>query len=107
MQADSGITLKSLRVDGGAVVNNVMMQFQSDMLGVNVERPRVTESTALGAAYLAGIAVGLWTQDELKEKAELDCTFEPQMDEEQRERRYKGWKKAVRRTMHWEKEDME
>ena len=105
MQADSGITLKSLRVDGGAVANNVMMQFQADMLGVDVERPRVTESTALGAAYLAGIAVGLWTQDEVKDKAELERTFAPQMDAEQRERNYKGWKKAVRRTMHWERDE--
>ncbi|MCG6658239.1 glycerol kinase GlpK [Halomonas campisalis] len=107
MQADSGITLKSLRVDGGAVANNVMMQFQADMLGVNVERPRVTESTALGAAYLAGIGVGLWTQQEVAGKVELEHTFEPKMDAECRERSYKGWKKAVRRTMHWERDDME
>ncbi|MCG6659274.1 glycerol kinase GlpK [Halomonas campisalis] len=107
MQADSGITLKSLRVDGGAVANNVMMQFQADMLGVNVERPRVTESTALGAAYLAGIGVGLWTQQEVAGKVELEHTFEPQMDAECRERSYKGWKKAVRRTMHWERDDQE
>ncbi|MBB3188906.1 glycerol kinase GlpK [Halomonas cerina] len=107
MQADSGITLKSLRVDGGAVANNVVMQFQADMLGVNVDRPVVTESTALGAAYLAGIAVGLWTQDEVVNKGRLERTFEPQMNAELRERRYKGWKKAVRRTMNWEREDEE
>ncbi|MBA2778276.1 glycerol kinase GlpK [Billgrantia kenyensis] len=105
MQADSGITLKALRVDGGAVVNNVMMQFQADMLGVNVERPTITESTALGAAYLAGIAVGMWTQQEVADKAKLERTFEPQMDVERRERNYKGWKKAVRRTMDWERDD--
>ncbi|WP_129139487.1 glycerol kinase GlpK [Modicisalibacter coralii] len=105
MQADSGIALKSLRVDGGAVANNVMMQFQADMLGVAVERPEVTESTALGAAYLAGIAVGLWTQDEVVGKGRLEHTFEPVMEAAQRERHYKGWKKAVRRTMDWERED--
>jgi glycerol kinase len=104
MQADSGITLKALRVDGGAVVNNVMMQFQADMLGVNVERPTITESTALGAAYLAGIAVGMWTQQEVADKVKLERTFEPQMDVERRERNYKGWKKAVRRTMDWERD---
>lgn len=107
MQADSGITLKSLRVDGGAVANNVMMQFQADMLGVNVDRPKVTETTALGAAYLAGIAVGLWTQEEVVSKGIVERTFEPQMDSECRERSYKGWKKAVRRTMDWEREDEE
>ncbi|MFV8836541.1 glycerol kinase GlpK [Aquisalimonas sp. APHAB1-3] len=105
MQADSGITLKALRVDGGAVANNVMMQFQADMLGVNVERPQVTESTALGAAYLAGIAVGVWTKDEVVSKGALDHTFTPDMDPAVREQRYKGWKKAVRRTMHWEKDE--
>ncbi|QTF92064.1 glycerol kinase GlpK [Halomonas sp. BM-2019] len=107
MQSDSGITLKSLRVDGGAVANNVMMQFQADMLGVNVDRPRLTETTALGAAYLAGIAVGLWTKDEVAHKGQLERTFAPQMDAERRERSYKGWKKAVRRTMHWEQEDVD
>ncbi|CAM3301974.1 glycerol kinase GlpK [Halomonas lysinitropha] len=107
MQADSGITLKSLRVDGGAVANNVMMQFQADMLGVNVDRPRITETTALGAAYLAGMAVGLWTQDEVVNKGKVERTFEPQMDSECRERAYRGWKKAVRRTMDWEREDEE
>nr|WP_298412220.1 glycerol kinase GlpK [uncultured Halomonas sp.] len=105
MQADSGITLKSLRVDGGAVANNLMMQFQADMLGVNVERPVITETTALGAAYLAGIAVGLWSREEVADKGILDRTFKPQMDAEKRERSYKGWKKAVRRTMDWERDD--
>ncbi|WP_431025784.1 glycerol kinase GlpK [Halomonas sp. H5] len=107
MQADSGITLKSLRVDGGAVANNIMMQFQADMLGVDVERPRVTESTALGAAYLAGIAVGIWTQQEVAAKGELDRLFSPQMAPELRDRKYRGWKKAVKRTMDWEREDAE
>ncbi|WP_413614815.1 glycerol kinase GlpK [Halomonas cupida] len=104
MQADSGITLKSLRVDGGAVANNVMMQFQSDMLGVDVERPKLTETTALGAAYLAGIAVGMWTQDEVAHKGEIERTFTPTMSPADREQRYKGWKKAVERTMGWERD---
>ncbi len=107
MQADSGITLKSLRVDGGAVANNIMMQFQADMLGVDVERPRITETTALGAAYLAGIAVGIWTQQEVAAKGELDHRFSPQMAPELRDRKYRGWKKAVKRTMDWEREDAE
>ncbi|MEE3214326.1 MAG: FGGY-family carbohydrate kinase, partial [Pseudomonadota bacterium] len=105
MQADSGITLKALRVDGGAVANNVMMQFQADMLAVNVERPQVIESTALGAAYLAGIAVGHWSLEQLAHSGDIERTFCPAMAEEERERRYKGWKKAVRRTMNWERDD--
>ncbi|GEK47976.1 glycerol kinase GlpK [Halomonas pacifica] len=107
MQADSGITLKSLRVDGGAVANNIMMQFQADMLGVDVERPRITETTALGAAYLAGIAVGVWTQQEVAAKGGLDHSFPPQMAPELRDRKYRGWKKAVKRTMDWAREDAE
>ncbi|WP_018141056.1 glycerol kinase GlpK [Thioalkalivibrio sp. ALJ7] len=105
MEADSGIALKSLRVDGGAVANNVMMQFQADILGVRVERPAVTESTALGAAWLAGLGVGFWTRDELTQKGALDRVFEPQMDVATRERYYRGWKKAVKRTMGWARED--
>ncbi|WP_018173948.1 MULTISPECIES: glycerol kinase GlpK [unclassified Thioalkalivibrio] len=105
MEQDSGIALKGLRVDGGAVANNVMMQFQADMLGVNVERPMVTESTALGAAYLAGLAVGFWTRDELEQNSQLDRVFEPQMDAATRDRYYRGWKKAVKRTMGWARED--
>ncbi|MDN3555449.1 glycerol kinase GlpK [Halomonas maura] len=107
MQADSGIELKSLRVDGGAVANNVMMQFQADMLGVEVERPEVTETTALGAAYLAGIAVGVWSQDEIADKGRVERAFTPAMDAERRERLYRGWKKAVRRTMGWERDEGE
>lgn len=105
MQADSGITLKALRVDGGAVSNNVLMQFQADMLGVNVERPDVTESTALGAAYLAGMAVGLWTKESIRHKGTIDRTFHPHMSAEQRDNKYRGWKKAVKRTMGWAKDD--
>ncbi|WP_067624606.1 glycerol kinase GlpK [Alicyclobacillus acidiphilus] len=104
MQADSGIVLKALRVDGGAVANNLLMQFQADILGVPVERPRITESTALGAAYLAGIGVGFWTKEEVSKTGDLDRTFEPQMDEATRRQLYKGWQKAVKRTMQWEVE---
>ncbi|WP_391089242.1 glycerol kinase GlpK [Vibrio sp. NH-UV-68] len=102
MQADSGIELANLRVDGGAVSNNFLMQFQSDVLDTDVVRPKVTEVTALGAAYLAGLAVGYWGSiDELKHKAQLDRTFKPHHDEEKRRRRYKGWKRAVKCTQVW------
>ncbi len=105
MAQDAGIGLKALRVDGGAVANNVMMQFQADMLGVRVERPAVTESTALGAAWLAGLGVGFWTRDELAQKGALDRVFEPQMEAATRDRYYRGWKKAVKRTMGWARVD--
>ncbi|EGQ8450373.1 glycerol kinase GlpK [Vibrio parahaemolyticus] len=102
MQADSGIKLANLRVDGGAVANNFLMQFQSDVLNTEVHRPQVTEVTALGAAYLAGLAVGYWNSiDELQNKAVLDRTFEPHDDEEKRNRRYKGWKRAVKCAQTW------
>ena len=102
MQADSGIKLANLRVDGGAVANNFLMQFQSDVLNTEVHRPQVTEVTALGAAYLAGLAVGFWGSiDELQDKAVLDRTFEPHDDEEKRNRRYKGWKRAVKCAQTW------
>jgi len=102
MQADSGIKLANLRVDGGAVANNFLMQFQSDVLDTEVHRPEVTEVTALGAAYLAGLAVGYWNNiDELQNKAVLDRTFVPHHDEEKRNRRYKGWKRAVKCAQTW------
>ncbi|NOH95843.1 glycerol kinase GlpK [Vibrio sp. 99-70-13A1] len=102
MQADSGIKLANLRVDGGAVANNFLMQFQSDVLDTEVHRPEVTEVTALGAAYLAGLAVGFWDSiDELQNKAVLDRTFEPHHDEEKRARRYKGWKRAIKCAQTW------
>ncbi len=102
MQADSGIKLANLRVDGGAVANNFLMQFQSDVLDTEVHRPEVTEVTALGAAYLAGLAVGFWDSiDELQGKAVLDRTFEPHHDEEKRARRYKGWKRAIKCAQTW------
>ncbi|MCP3700217.1 MAG: glycerol kinase GlpK [Aliivibrio sp.] len=102
MQADSGIKLSALRVDGGAVANNFLMQFQSDVLDVAVQRPQVTEVTALGAAYLAGLAVGFWgSLDELADKAVIDRSFEPHHDEEKRNQRYRGWKRAVKCAQAW------
>ncbi len=103
MTADSKVDLKMLRVDGGAVVNNLLMQFQADILGVPVQRPKVAETTALGAAYLAGLAVGFWSsQAEVAEQWAIDRTFEPQMSADQREKLYAGWKRAVERSQGWE-----
>ncbi|WP_318475691.1 glycerol kinase GlpK [Photobacterium leiognathi] len=102
MKADSGIQLAALRVDGGAVANNFLMQFQSDVLDTEVHRPEVTEVTALGAAYLAGLAVGFWgSLDELKDKAVLNRTFYPHACDDKRDRRYKGWKRAVKCAQVW------
>jgi len=104
MQADSGIKLTSLRVDGGAVANNFLMQFQSDILNTDVNRPKVTEVTALGAAYLAGLAVGYWEGiEEVSDKAEIDRTFVSSHNEEKRIERYDGWKKAVKGVLAWSK----
>jgi glycerol kinase len=103
MNADSGVDLKTLRVDGGMVANNFLMQFQADILGVPVERPKVAETTALGAAYLAGLAVGYWNStDDITRNWALDKRFEPQMDAAERDKLYKGWKKAVQRAQAWE-----
>ncbi|MCA0991640.1 glycerol kinase GlpK [Pseudalkalibacillus hwajinpoensis] len=100
MTTDSGIDLKTLRVDGGVVNNNFLMQFQSDIIGVPVERPTVSETTALGAAYLAGLATGYWKdKEEIKQQWMIDKTFDPKMKEEEREELYGGWKKAVNATM--------
>ncbi|OAO83459.1 Glycerol kinase [Anoxybacillus flavithermus] len=94
MEADAGITLKTLRVDGGAVKNNFLMQFQSDILGVPVERPVVNETTALGAAYLAGLAVGYWqSREEIAKQWNIDRAFEPKMNADTQQRLYDGWKK--------------
>ena len=103
MQQDSGERLKALRVDGGAVANNFLMQFQADILGTRVERPKMRETTALGAAYLAGLAIGFWgSLDELRSKAVIEREFEPQCDDAHKEKLYAGWKKAVDRTRDWE-----
>lgn len=97
MEADSGIPLNTLRVDGGAVKNDFLMQFQADILNVPVERPEVNETTALGAAYLAGLAVGFWQSlDDISNNWNLDCRFEVAMEEDQRDELYTGWKKAVK-----------
>lgn len=102
MQEDSGIELKLLKVDGGAVANNFLMQFQSDILNVPVERPQVIETTALGAAYLAGLAVGFWQgEEDIADNWQLDRQFTPQMSQAEREYLYSGWKKAVDRSRDW------
>ncbi|ABO51349.1 glycerol kinase [Desulforamulus reducens MI-1] len=106
MEADSNIKLQALKVDGGAVANNLLMQFQADILGVPVERPQVIETTALGAAYLAGLAVGFWeSKEELAKRWKLDYQFESVMAEDQRNKLYNGWEKAVGRSMDWATEE--
>ncbi|KJD46111.1 glycerol kinase GlpK [Paenibacillus terrae] len=100
MEIDSGIAVKTLRVDGGAVLNNFLMQFQSDILDATVERPVIYETTALGAACLAGLAIGYWkSMDELRKRVRVERSFTPGMDEETRSSLYEGWKKAVNATM--------
>lgn len=102
MENDSGVKLTALKVDGGMVVNEMLMQFQADLLNVPVIRPRVSETTALGAAYAAGLAVGFWTSfDELRDNWGIDKNWAPHMDEETRAMLYKNWKKAVTRTFDW------
>ncbi|ULG72964.1 glycerol kinase GlpK [Macrococcus brunensis] len=99
MEKDSGIQLKALRVDGGAVKNNFLMQFQSDLLDVPVQRPEVNETTALGAAYLAGLAVDFWTsKEEIRDRWKLEKEFCPEMEETEREELYEGWQTAVKAT---------
>jgi len=104
MDKDSGIPLKALKVDGGASSNNLLMQFQSDILGVPVERPKIIETTALGAAYLAGLATGFWKKENIQNKWLLDRSFQPAMDPAQSKQLYHTWQVAVKRTMNWEKE---
>jgi glycerol kinase len=102
MDADSGVALESLKVDGGMVQNDLLMQFQADLLGVPVIRPQVAETTALGAAYAAGLATGLWNnQEDLRENWAEDKRWEPTMDSAKRDEYYKFWKKAVTRTFDW------
>ena len=102
MEKDSGVALTSLKVDGGMVANELLMQFQADILGVPVVRPTVTETTALGAAYAAGLAVGFWENlDALRQNWGVDKTFEPGMEAEKRAALYAGWQKAVQRTLDW------
>ncbi|MBC7292279.1 MAG: glycerol kinase GlpK [Actinotalea sp.] len=108
MNADSGVDLTELKVDGGMIANNLLMQFQADILGVPVIRPKVAETTALGAAYAAGIAVGFWQgeQDVIDNWAE-DKRWEPSMDADHRDKMYRNWKKAVTKTFDWVDADVE
>ena len=106
MEADANTKLHSLRVDGGASANNFLMQFQADMINVPVIRPAYVESTALGAAFLAGLATGFWKdKEELLSKIGIDRKFEPSITEEEREKKLKGWNKAVKYAYGWAKED--
>jgi glycerol kinase len=102
MRADSGIALKELRVDGGACANNLLMQMQADFLGVPVVRPKVTETTALGAAYLAGLATGFWKDAaEISAQWQMDRRFEPQMKTSERHAKIARWREAVERAKQW------
>jgi glycerol kinase len=103
MEKDSEIVLKTLKVDGGAAANNLLMQFQSDILGVDVERPEIIESTAQGSAYMAGIYVGLWKKEDIIHNRKINTVFEPEITNEKRDVLYAGWQKAVKRTMNWSK----
>lgn len=106
MEKDSGIHLKNLMVDGGACANNFLLQFQADILNASVERPKCVETTAMGAAYLAGLAVGFWSDKETVRKyAAPDRTFNPDMEDAYRKKLIRGWKKAVRCAFDWAKED--
>jgi glycerol kinase len=102
MQADSGITLAALKVDGGAVANNFLMQFQADILSAPVDRPEVIETTALGAAYLAGLAVGFWdSKQSVVDGWNLDRKFEPVLEKREADKLYAGWQKAVSKAKDW------
>ena len=106
MKADSGIRLSSLKVDGGASANDFLMQTQADIINAPVNRPQCVETTAMGAAYLAGLAVGYWAdkQDVIR-NWKIDRTFSPSISEEERLRKIKGWNKAVKYAYGWAKED--
>ena len=102
MEADAGISIAELRVDGGATVNNSLMQFQSDLLNTKVIRPKVTETTALGAAYLAGLAVGYWKNvEEIQKQWQVDKEFSSTMNEEKRNELVNGWQRAVKAAIAW------
>ncbi len=102
MSADSGVAVEVLKVDGGITANQLCMQLQADILGVPVSKPVVAETTALGAAYAAGLAVGFWKNlDELRENWNEGARWEPTWDDQQRTDGYGGWKKAVERTLNW------
>ncbi len=107
VSADAGRAIDELSVDGGASANGFLMQFQSDILGIPVCRPEVYESTAQGAAYLAGLTSGFWTPDELLAARKIAVRYTPQMDGVKREKCRRGWKRAVSRSLQWAKEDAE
>lgn len=107
VNADSGVDLTELKVDGGMIANDTLMQFQADLLQVPVVRPVVAETTALGAAYAAGLAVGFWSDlDELRKNWQEDRRWEPQLDTDERDRTYRNWKKAVQKTLDWVDDDV-
>lgn len=101
MRKDSGLEMKCLRVDGGATENNLLMQFQADVLDAQVDRPAILETTAMGAAFLAGLAVGYWSKEQISNNWEAARSFTSSMEEEQREKLYRGWQRAVERSMGW------
>ena len=101
MEKDSGIKLKSLKVDGGACMNNYLMQFQSDLLDCEVLRPEIIETTAMGAGYLAGLQSNIWDKDRIIKNQKIDRSFNPTINDSEREKMYRGWKKAVNRTFNW------
>ena len=106
MQADSGMELNALRVDGGASANNFLMQAQADMIQVPVKRPVCVETTAMGAAYLAGLAVGYWhSKEEIMENWSVNQVFVPEITKEERDRKSRGWKKAVKCAYGWAREE--
>ena len=108
MRADAGIDLKSLKVDGGASANNFLMQFQADMINAPVKRPQCVETTAMGAAYLAGLAVGYWKdKEDVVNNQKIDRIFTPEMEEEERKAKRKGWNKAVKYAYGWAKDEPE
>ncbi|MGL5695162.1 MAG: FGGY family carbohydrate kinase, partial [Peptostreptococcaceae bacterium] len=108
MEQDSNMRIKYLKVDGGASSNSFLMQFQSDILDINIDRPQIIETTALGAAYLAGLAVGFYKdKEEIKANWKIGKEFTSVMDDVKREKLYKGWKKSVSRALQWAIEDEE
>jgi len=108
MEADAGIPVQALKVDGGAASNSLLMQMQADYSALTVRRPAVRESTALGAAYLAGLSTGFWTLEDLDKTAEIDRTFTPAISDEQRHCALSGWRRALRAVKAWsEAEDAE
>ena len=101
MEKDSGLKLTSLKVDGGACMNNYLMQFQSDLLGSEVNRPEIIETTAMGAGYLAGLKSNIWDKDQIIKNQKIDRSFNSKIKKMEREMMYNGWKKAVNRTFNW------